>query len=495
MRLLRPVRWGDLPQHGRTFGATWADVDGDGVLDLCLSRHAGAPEFYLNRPGLHYTLMQDMTGEPAGIRDLHGSAACDFDGDGRWDLFLSVGAHRGDSLTYKQLWLQQAPGRFINVVGHQDFLADPHGRGRGALCFPLDGDRFPELLLLNFKSPPLLFHFDGANWSDIGDHLVLKPPATAAGPWFAFGAEGDLDLDGHTDLCLAGSRLAVLHNDGAGRLEDVTVAAGLAVHGAPIADVLLGDVDDDGDLDLLLVQKDGELRLFLNDSSRHGLRFVPGPDLSHLRVKSLLSSATLADLDGDGILDLYVVSVGSQDLGSSNIMARGLGNGDFERMGSRWGGLPVFPSDGVQAWALDQDLDGDLDLLVVSGGGTTPCARELMALYENVGSAPGLTVTLKPHGGPPHGLGARVALRAAGRMQTQEVRSVAKPWNSAILPLHFGLAQDRGPYHVLVTWCGGRRDEFVLPVPGQAYVLQEGVATPQILSRTLPAREPAEAPR
>jgi hypothetical protein len=54
------------------------------------------------------------------------------------------------------------------------------------------------------------------------------------------------------------------------------------------------------------------------------------------------------------------------------------------------------------------------------------------------------------------------------------VRCVATPWNSAILPAHFGVADDPGPYTLTVRWPDGARQTVTLPAAGAAYLVTEG---------------------
>ncbi|HXJ71460.1 MAG TPA: VCBS repeat-containing protein, partial [Candidatus Dormibacteraeota bacterium] len=115
---------------------------------------------------------------------------------------------------------------------------------------------------------------------------------------------GDVDGDGWCDLFFAGlsgtSRL--YHNEGNWKFTDVTSSAGVACAGLDVTGAALVDVDGDNDLDLLVNTVGSGTHLFLNDGKGH---FSHQPVLNPRRCGASLA---LADLDGDGALDLYVAN-------------------------------------------------------------------------------------------------------------------------------------------------------------------------------------------
>ena len=119
-------------------------------------------------------------------------------------------------------------------------------------------------------------------------------------------ALGDVDGDGLCDLYFA--RLegpnALYLNRGGWRFERQAEGGGAACADQPSTGTVLADVDGDGDLDLLVNGIGVGTRLFLNDGSGHFTEST-----RHRLSKRLgATSLALVDIDGDGDLDLYVAN-------------------------------------------------------------------------------------------------------------------------------------------------------------------------------------------
>ena len=120
-------------------------------------------------------------------------------------------------------------------------------------------------------------------------------------------AAGDIDGDGWPDLYVCGMEQpnALYRNKGDWKFEDITKSAGVACEGWRLSGALFADVDGDGDLDLILTSlRDTRNFLFLNDGKG---KFTESLNIGWVydhRGGSVSSS--MADVDGDGDLDLYV---------------------------------------------------------------------------------------------------------------------------------------------------------------------------------------------
>jgi hypothetical protein len=145
--------------------------------------------------------------------------------------------------------------------------------------------------------------------NDVDDEHALANRGLLDGAGVAL---GDVDGDGRPDIFLASVErpAALYHNDGGFRFSDVSKASGLDFTGVATSSAVLADVDGDGDLDLIVGTFGGPVMLFLNDGKGH---FTDATATSGLSGGYLATTMTLADVDGNGTLDLYVATYKTQN--------------------------------------------------------------------------------------------------------------------------------------------------------------------------------------
>lgn len=193
---------------------------------------------------------------------------------------------------------------------------------------------------------------------------------------------GDFDGDGLDDLYVSqpsGLPNRLLKNNGNGTFSDVTRQAGLDVLDETSM-ALFGDLDSDGDQDLILIG--AAPLLFRNDGGKFRLD-DDALDVGQDR-EAMFTGAALADYDLDGDLDLYVCAYDFWQPGAEydaptpyydavngppNLLFRNDGRGQFEEVADAAGFGPTNDRFSFAAAWGDYDSDGDPDLYVANDFG------------------------------------------------------------------------------------------------------------------------------
>ena len=206
----------------------------------------------------------------------------------------------------------------------------------------------------------------------------------------------DLERDGDVDLIVAcwfpsgPDDFSVFVNDGTGALTDEAAARGADLRGNEIMGVASGDVDRDGDFDLVVVSRAAnQVWTLVNDGTgRFSRREVDIPG-GRIRTTSGFAQGTqLGDIDDDGDLDLVVLTndyVGTHDRVGHLIFVND-GSGVFsEDSAARFdveGGF-IGKLVGANGKLVDVDYDGDLDVVAFTDLAGPPLNFQL---YLNDGS-------------------------------------------------------------------------------------------------------------
>lgn len=257
------------------------------------------------------------------------------------------------------IYRNDPPGSFDNVSS--EALGGHEGQHRQVAIGDVDGDGDPDIYAPHAAGgSDSLFINDG---SGTFAETTIDNGSQAGGARFGdLDDDGDLDLvltDGYPDLGGPVSPVGhVFVNDGAGAFAELADAMPGMLDGISPIDVDLLDVDGDFDLDVMIDSHDGAVGLWLNDGS--GAFTAAGAIAEPTGVYHYNPAA--CDVDGDGDLDLWVDNAGP---GYSEQLNINDGSGSFtDETADRVSGNPGLDDNGVVC--VDLDYDGDFDAIVVA---------------------------------------------------------------------------------------------------------------------------------
>jgi len=483
-------------------GATFADVDNDGDLDLYACCFDGPNRLFINNGDGTFGDAAAMFG-----LDFKGAsvmmAFADYDLDGDLDGYLLTNrvtkpfAERLQKIRWKI-----RDGRAILVEGDielKDVILRPDGRvrainagqfdrlyrnngdgtfsdvsqkagiygnyvGLSATWWDYNDDGYPDLYVANdFETPDQFYRNNG---DGTFTNVIKKTmPHT---PWFSMGADfADLNNDGHLDF-MASDMSGTTHFK---------------------QKVSMGDMEDLGwFLEYPSPRQYMRNAVYLNSGTD---RFMEVAHLTGLDSTDWTWSVKLADLDGDGRVDVFVTNGMTRDWFDSdlrkpfakdpetafdkwlmqpkrseaNLAFRNQGDLKFEPVSTTWGLDHVGVSFGAACGDLDRD--GDLDVVVNN-------FDEPVSVYRNdLASGNHLLVRLQGTRSNSRGLGANLTAKTPDGIQKRYL-TLSRGFMSANgCVAHFGLGRHNTVESLTVVWPSGVRQTLKELPAGHLHIIRE----------------------
>ncbi len=456
--LFVPALLADAPPHftvlqpellglGTSFTNAAADFDGDGDLDLFVGFGGTPNRLYRNDGGVLVEI-----GAAAGVnaaRGVRSAAWADYDGDGDADLL--VGFAPGPSSV---LVLYRNDGGHFTDVTAAAGVSVATGGVRQFSFIDFDGDGDLDLSVAFRDKPNLLFRNTNAAFVEMADSAGLADPRKSVGALWV-----DADEDGDLDYLVAnqdGDANALFRNDG-NHFTDVAESMGVAWGGRVPKLATNGsvrpcaaDVDGDGHFDFFFANY-GPNGLFLK---RNGA-FTDVSAAWGINADGRYDTCAFADMDHDGALDLYVNGTVTGGTSYPDVLFRNAG-GRFSDVTPD--SLRALQADHGVLW-FDIDRDGDLDL-ALTGAQASGMHYVLRNDLDSAAAHRSLAVRVLDGKGRATRAGSEVRLFAAGTRTLLGTRLVdtGSGYNAqSDMPVSFGLARAQ-PVDVEVTWpARGRR--------------------------------------
>jgi hypothetical protein len=409
------------------------------------------------------------------MRDRHGMAWSDFNADGKTDVFITRGGHKG--------WMRRMPSPYwdellvtgangFKDIGHERGLEKTGCSGRQVGWVDYNVDGLLDLYVVcgrrsEYQSNQLFQQTAEGGFIDVATQAGLDIGPEGSFVWL------DADSDGDPDLFYVDQQAFYLYKNKSGQFSKHHLAINPA--GKPSKKLSVSDFDADGDLDVFAASNGGNA-LCVN----MGVGFVVAdPVLWGLPKKSI--TANWVDYDNDGFQDLHAYPNG---------LYRQHEPGSFRRLEklvlSNSKLSAVRPIDARSSW-VDINNDGSRDLILAQnfaikknrwakwlawltgkdeklGGLKNYWESSLFQNKNNVNHW--LQVRLNGPTGNRAGIGARITVVTSDLKQTQQVGAAeGAHYSQGHYRLYFGLGKEAKPEAIVILWPDGSKQEIENP-PG-----------------------------
>jgi len=351
-----------IQDDGDSRGVLFADIEGDGDLDLINANSPGRLRLYENRGTGSFQEITTDSGLENSTAVTTALLAFDAEGDGDIDLYAV------NSRTQNALYLNRGDGHFTRADRGANDIDEPAIPSESAAAADFDNDGDVDIYIAKRGAANKLFLNNGAGYFTEG--------AAAAGIALNGNCRGalwaDLDNDADLDLLVTVSAttadpnplLRAYRNTGAGSFQDLSATLHIPMSGFSI---LAGDFDLDGDLDLITTGENTTGALYRNDGN---WTFAPVSTSGAEVAAGDVRSGAAFDGDGDGDLDFYLTRSDIFNVYRENTLSRTSHFLQVDAAGPGGNASAI----GTKLWCYEAGRAGDPAALlgyreIVAGGG------------------------------------------------------------------------------------------------------------------------------
>jgi hypothetical protein len=467
---------------GRTMASTslaLADIDGDGYLDLYVANYRShtwrdEPNTRFKVSTLHgeFKLLA-VDGQPVTAPDLVGRFTVD-PGNGVLENGEADVLYRNDGHGHF-IPLSWTDGTFRDERGKA--VGVPYDWGLSVMFRDLNEDGAPDLYVCNdFHSPDRIWLNDGQGHFRAASALGFRHTSL-----FSMGVDSaDLDRDGHDEIFVAD----MLSRSHARRQVQIAGNGMSAAAGGPLASV----------------PQYSRNMLFWN---RADGTYAEIAQLSGVQASDWTWCPVFLDVDLDGFEDLLAITGHARDAQNADIARqiaaliqqrpmsaeaqlhlrtrfpvydtpnfafRNRGDLTFEEVGSAWGFNARRVAQGIAL--ADLDNDGDLDIVI-------NCLNSAPLLYRNDSTAPRIAVRLVGTAPNTRGIGAKIRVRnGAVPLQSQEMMAGGRYLSADDATRTFAAGTLSNSLRIEVTWRDGRETTVADAKPNHIYEIEQTGAQP-----------------
>ncbi|GAB5559206.1 MAG: VCBS repeat-containing protein [Synoicihabitans sp.] len=460
----------EAPPEAWKQGASFADVDNDGWLDLYVCRW-GEPNWLFMNQG-DGTFREEAVARGLALVDASGVGAfADYDRDGWLDVYVQTNMLNATASPGGQpdhLFRNNGDGTFTDVSA--DAGIGGNNLAHSTTWWDYNHDGWPDIYIANDFAPADYLYRNNQD----GTFTNVIHDVVPTMPYSSMGADqGDINNDGLIDFLVTDMATTSHEKDQRGMASARELSR------------------EDSDSPTLAPQT---LRntMFVNTPAH---RMLEVANMAGIHATDWTWSVRFEDLDNDGLVDLHVTNGMNREyqnadlrdriilaenstvrlrtmkdsprLNEANLAYRNEGDLRFTEVGAEWGLDKVGISFGVAM--ADLDRDGDLDIVHSNYG-------ESATILENQSQTGNFVqIALRGTESNRFGVGARVTIETESGKQVRDLVLTRGYLSTSEPVLHFGVGEDEQVERVTVQWPSGILNHFgALEVNRRLVVIENG---------------------